>query len=484
MNSGYVPRTAIFRRPSAAPMRGRILFAVAAALIFLGIRPAMALTINPVFDSSITSATNAAEIETTIDEVIRTYESLFSNPIDVSVTFVSTNTGLGLNETSYVTDTYTDFLAKLTADQSTAYNVTALAHLPAGPDNPVNGNPDIDVTQANAEALGIFSPNTAASTIYLNTSLMDVSRTIPIQPTQYDLFYIVEHELDEVLGTSSSLVNGSNGDPAPTGPIFAMDLFRYDQNGNRSYTTSSNAEAFLSIDGTTDLAQYNQISNTAYPGDFGDYDSYTQPAVPQVQDAYGTPGVTLNLGPPEEISLNVVGYGLLTSVTWDPSRSGTSNPPDGAGTWTTGGSNVWFNSSSDAAWSNGGTAQFGSTSSISTTQYTVTLGSNITVGTLIFTNQTYTLSSSTNSLTIADGIISVANAVVASPVILSGDNGWDAVGAALLTVSGNVSGGYLLSKQGPGMLALGGSNSYSGEPRCSRAPCSWMPRTRFRAAAM
>ncbi len=80
------------------------------------------------------------------------------------------------------------------------------------------------------------------------------------------------------------------------------DLFRYDQNGNRSYTTTESAEAFFSLDGTTDLARFNQDAS----GDFNDWFS-TGSHTPQVQDAFATPGVTPDLGVELRV-LDVLGY--------------------------------------------------------------------------------------------------------------------------------------------------------------------------------
>jgi hypothetical protein len=85
---------------------------------------------------------------------------------------------------------------------------------------------------------------------------------------QFSLFATVEHEIDEVLGLGWSL-------PAvPFGTIFPEDLFRYDATGHRSFTTSSTAQAFFSINTTTDLAQFDNQNDG---GDFGDWQSNPLP---------------------------------------------------------------------------------------------------------------------------------------------------------------------------------------------------------------
>jgi len=54
------------------------------------------LVINPVFDSSITSNPNSAAIQATITKAIAVYQSLFSNPITISILFrYSTTTPTG-----------------------------------------------------------------------------------------------------------------------------------------------------------------------------------------------------------------------------------------------------------------------------------------------------------------------------------------------------------------------------------------------------
>jgi hypothetical protein len=109
-----------------------------------------------------------------------------------------------------------------------------------------------------------------------------------------------EHEIDEVLGLGSSL-GSSLTEPQPE------DLFRYSSLGARStFTTTSGAKAYFSITGASDLAQFN---NQVNGGDFGDWQSNPLPngVLPEVQDAFATPGATPQLGV-ELIALQAVGY--------------------------------------------------------------------------------------------------------------------------------------------------------------------------------
>ena len=122
---------------------------------------------------------------------------------------------------------------------------------------------------------------------------------------KYDLMAVASHEIDEVLGLGSALNGLSNGTASPTGAVWGMDLYRYDQSGTRSFNATLSSQAYFSINGgATDLAQFNQTAG----GDFSDWYS-TSPHTPQVQDAFGTPGSTPNLGV-ELTALDVLGYDL------------------------------------------------------------------------------------------------------------------------------------------------------------------------------
>jgi hypothetical protein len=216
------------------------------------------------------------------------------------------NSGLGSSLTYGATLPYLDYLSALAGDATTANDATALANLPVQANNPVNGSSQIIASTANLRALGFNAqPPTGQpdGTVSLNTSIMNLSRT-SIDPSKYDLMAVASHEIDEVLGIGSALNGLTNGAPTPTGAVFPMDLFRYDQSGNRSFTSGLNAQAYFSLNGATLLVRYNQTGGA----DFGDWYSTGQPA--RVQNAFGTPGATPNLGV-ELTALDVIGYDLV-----------------------------------------------------------------------------------------------------------------------------------------------------------------------------
>lgn len=255
------------------------------------------LSIVPVFDSSINNNPRAADIKATINAAIAVYQATFSDNVTVNITFQDMNSGLGQSNTFIFTTSYSNFHSALTSHKTTVDDTTALAHLPSGTTNPANNGTDMDITTANARALG-FNANPPAgqsdSTIGLNTSICNILSS-DNDPNKYSLFATACHEIDEVLGLGSDL-DGNNTAVTPE------DLFRYDGNGARSYSKSSGATAWFSLDGTTNLVRFNQDSS----GDFGDWYS-PGGQTPRVQDAFGTPG-THEVLAEELIALDVIGW--------------------------------------------------------------------------------------------------------------------------------------------------------------------------------
>ena len=271
------------------------------------------ITITPTFAPSITGDPNAGFIEATINAAILVFENMFTNPINVPITFQE-GSSLGSSEFSLFDVSYSAFSTALYNNAHTTMNANQLAAVAANPVslfNPVTGTNDILMKCANIDALfGAGSSGCAsAGTISLNTSL-----TMPGSPgstSQYSLLAVTLHEIDEILGLGSTLGLGLGsatcGFNQITGPCTNVpspeDLFRYTAAGARSFTTSA-ANVFFSVTGTTDLAQFNNQPNGA---DYGDWKSGTSP---QVQDAFTTAGANPPLGLAEITALNVIGYNI------------------------------------------------------------------------------------------------------------------------------------------------------------------------------
>jgi hypothetical protein len=277
----------------------------------LAVKSPAGLVITPIFDATITNDPNSAMIQNAINAALATYQWRFSDPITVTIRFAKMTNGLGQSSTYAGTIAYTDFLAALADDSMTTNDSTALNYLPGGTGNPVDGDPSVTLTTANLRALGfaVVPPNNQPdSIISLNFSIMNLTRAT-VDSSKYDLAAVMQHEVDEALGFSSALNNLNNGDPTPTGAVRVLDLFRYDQNGARSFNTASNLQAYFSIDGgTTELVRYNQTQ----VGDFQDWYSGAG-HTPRVQDAWGTPGATPDLGV-ELTALDVIGYNLVAAI--------------------------------------------------------------------------------------------------------------------------------------------------------------------------
>jgi hypothetical protein len=207
--------------------------------------------------------------------------------------------------------------------------------------NPAGADPAAAAEFRKARAHDLYLPGNANTTatpdsaanqpdgvISLNTANTNLSPADKVDPNKYSLFAVVAHEIDEVLGTGSALDGAKNGDPAPTGPVTAEDLFRYKPSGARSFTTALKTsgrfpvfiQAYFSLDGTHDLARFNQQEG----GDFADWYS-PGGQTPQVQDAFGTPGAT-PLPAVELRVLDAVGYNRVPAQVYvDYSYSGSPN---------------------------------------------------------------------------------------------------------------------------------------------------------------
>jgi hypothetical protein len=277
---------------------------------------AHSLTIVPTFDSSITNDPNAPAMEAAINAAIAVFQTNYTDNLTVYVNYVNDPTvNLGESETWGNGYPYAGFLSALQSSATSVNDANALSKLTNSVIDPILGGTSIYLSLAHARLLGLdtnIGPDGFDTTISLNMTRMNFTRS-SINATNYDLQEVVEHETDELLGTTSSLPDITN--------IDAMDLFRYDTNLNRSFTLGGD-DAYFSVDGTNLWARY----NTDPSGDYGDWWSdheifWAPPGLtprPQVQDAYGDPGTFQDLGTNEFAALDIVGYTLAQVTALGP----------------------------------------------------------------------------------------------------------------------------------------------------------------------
>ena len=291
------------------------------------------LIINATFDSSITTRANAATIEAMISRAVSISESLFSDPITVSILFrYSTTAPNGsrfpsgvLSQSGFVVYLipWTTYLSALVADGITGYDTTANTSLPT---TALSAN--IKPSSAGGRAVKLNTPPDLSANgtlggpydgIVTLNSAAPFQFTRPTSASNYDAQRATEHEMDEVLGLGSRLGTGKSD-------LHPQDLFSWSSAGIRNLTSSGTR--YFSINrGTSKIISFNQTASF----DFGDWLSTACPqAHPYVQNAFGCPGQSsdVTLTSPEGINLDVIGYNLVNSPAPAPTDFNNDGKPD------------------------------------------------------------------------------------------------------------------------------------------------------------
>jgi len=291
-----------------------------------------ALVIDPTFDSSITDDPNSAVIEEMIYNAISVVESLFNDPITVSIRFRYSTTyangttplpavDISVSESVVYIRPWDAYISALTADVTTVNDVAANGTLPGS-----SFTPNILPSSANGRAIGLATPPVMFEDgslgpggpydgiITINSrAAFDFTR--PLADGMYDAQRLTEHEIDEVLGFGSSI--NLHDDLRP------QDLFSWSAAGVRNLTSSGSR--YFSIDGgDTSIVGFNQEPD----GDFGDWLSGPCPqATPYVQNAFSCDSQTSDVTEtsPESINLDVIGYDLIGTPTTVPTTTPTTS---------------------------------------------------------------------------------------------------------------------------------------------------------------
>jgi hypothetical protein len=295
-------------------MRARA--ALMAAAILGGAGSAHALTIKPLFDSSITSLTNAAQVESDFNTVAQFYDNALTSPVTV---YVGVSWGkvqgramgpgaLGSSvDNLYGFFNYGQVKSYLTAASGKSGN-TALAKavksLPASDPAGVN---QYAIPYAEAKALGVIPGTQLGYDGYVGFSQsasFDFNPSDGIAAGSYDFETVVAHELDEVLGRITGLTSASPTFRTP------MDLYRYGAPGQLGF--GYKAPAYFSIDGgVTKMGDFSYNS-----GDRSDWLTSTT-GVGDIQAANATKGV---LG-----AITAADLTLLDALGWGGSNAGDTN---------------------------------------------------------------------------------------------------------------------------------------------------------------
>jgi len=143
--------------------------------------------------------------------------------------------------------------------------------------------------------------------------------TGPQPANDYDIFSVIEHETDEVLGTSSCIDTGggslSDGCAGSTNAS-AVDLFRYSAPGTRVLESTTPGAYFSDNGGATAIGpDYNTLANG---NDYADFVTNSSTNCVEVQTTNGCLGAAPDIstdGGSEVTILDAVGYNLKPTST-------------------------------------------------------------------------------------------------------------------------------------------------------------------------
>ena len=271
------------------------------SLIGFAATSAHALQINAVYDSSVTSRSDFAQIKSAFGQAADAWSNVLSDNVTVNIRvswgsvggYVLGNGTLGGSlDALYGYFSYSQIKGWLSNDASTADDKTANKNLPLL--SATAGNKFV-LAGAQAKALGLLSSNNNAFDGYIgfgNGVNYDYDRSNGISPGAFDFVGLAEHEIDHVLGHFSGI-----GDGYAT----AFDLFRC---ANGASTFSNVAGSYFSIDGCkTNLATFNSTGS----GDRDDWAS--SPTSKDIQGAFLFPGVQYSISSADITALDVIGWG-------------------------------------------------------------------------------------------------------------------------------------------------------------------------------
>jgi hypothetical protein len=267
--------------------------------------PALALQINAVYDSSVSSRSDYQQIKSAFGQAADAWSNVLTDNVTVNIRvsfggvggYVLGPTTLGGSlDALYGYFSYSQMKSWLSSDASSSDDKTAVKSLPAG--STVAGNTFV-LASAQAKALGLISGKNSAYDGYIgfgSATKYDYDRSNGISAGYFDFVGLAMHEIDHVLGHFSGI-----GDGYAT----AFDLFRC-SNGASSFSNS--AASYFAIDGCkTNLANFNNTGS----GDRDDWASSVSST--DIQGAFLYPGIQYGISTADITALDVIGWGAKTT---------------------------------------------------------------------------------------------------------------------------------------------------------------------------
>jgi hypothetical protein len=266
-----------------------------------------ALTINVIYDSSVTNIGTLAQVQTAFGAAAQTIQNLYTNSSTVNITVYSANAGtfgdidLGESRTAFVGNTgfkYPQLTNALRLARTTAADSNSVASLPAG--DPLGGITNVwFVARAEAKALNVLISPTDPSTDGSIGFATNVNYTFDPNHRsvagELDFIGVAEHELTEVMGRTTLDLDSTNFVP--------YDLFRFTNNGARNFNPNA-IDVYFSVDnGATALKFFNANNG-------GDIQDWTMSTPPDSFDAFVTEGNELTLSAADLTSMDILGYKL------------------------------------------------------------------------------------------------------------------------------------------------------------------------------
>jgi sugar lactone lactonase YvrE len=310
------------------------------ALAFGWPTQAKALHILLTFDSSVTNLPDAVEYEAATEYAAAQIESLFSNPITITIDVSTDGDGYGggYNQTfqygpngaldvgDYTNGfTYSQVRHALISNATGPFATIADAHLPLA--DPTNGGNFI-MPSAQLKALGLQASITGVPLgtpdgyFVFNTSSYTLDPNNRAVPGEFDFIGVAEHEMTHIMGRLFGL-----GGSATSGYIYPYDLFRYSSPGvpQLSLPNPASDYSYFSINGgVTNLKTFGGP-------DAADWDPYYGP------DSFNSeefPGEENALSADDIAVMNVLGYTLTPlgrseskDLTTEPLPSSAPEPP-------------------------------------------------------------------------------------------------------------------------------------------------------------